>query len=415
MKSVSTNQVIIGAVICLLLGAILFGIFSAKPVNWKESYSRMDKRPFGTFLTYEGMGDLFRDSMPREINHGILTQLAFEDFEQTNYLFLNDELSFSEYEVEELFRFAAAGNQVLLAAEELPYFLMDSMKLILVQPRLSNEEKLDSTDLQFLSGPLANRSFRYPLRHSRDYFVIDGEQEWAQHPAVPLVQRADSQVVALRIPFGSGSFYLASTPLLFTNYYLLHPENHAYVSGLLTLLPRENELWWDERYKMERLRRDKRGDRDDDNDSGGLWTYLWEQEALRWALLLAAVSMLLYGIFEAKRTQRIIPVVEPLPNTTLDFTETVGQLYFQSRDHKAVVSKKIKILLGYIHTRYYLKTDHFSVDFIETLAGKSGLEEKKLWQLFRQINSFKQQTELSDEDLLSLHQKIEHFYREGAR
>ena len=70
----------------------------------------------------------------------------------------------------------------------------------------------------------------------------------------------------------------------------------------------------------------------DGESSDSAWSYIMKQESLRWGFWVLIISLLLYAIFEAKRTQRIIPVVKPLPNTTLDFTNTVGRLYFQQAD-----------------------------------------------------------------------------------
>ena len=46
-------------------------------------------------------------------------------------------------------------------------------------------------------------------------------------------------------------------------------------------------------------------------------------------------------IFNAKRRQRVVPIINPLPNTTLDFTKTIGNLYYQEGNHQNIVDKKI--------------------------------------------------------------------------
>ena len=139
-----------------------------------------------------------------------------------------------------------------------------------------------------------------------------------------------------------------------------------------------------------------------------------EREALSWAFWLVLGSILLFGMFELKRTQRTIPVIPPLPNTTLDFTETVGRLYFESRDHQAVAAKKIKLFLGFIRTHYYLKTHEFSQEFIETLASKSGVSEEDVRILCQKTSSIKNKEYLSEEELLEINARIEHFYHQTS-
>ena len=47
---------------------------------------------------------------------------------------------------------------------------------------------------------------------------------------------------------------------------------------------------------------------------------------LLWAFWLGIVGLLLFIFFNVKRKQRIINVVKPNVNTTVNFTETVGRL-----------------------------------------------------------------------------------------
>ncbi|MBL0018352.1 MAG: hypothetical protein IPP17_18390 [Bacteroidetes bacterium] len=133
----------------------------------------------------------------------------------------------------------------------------------------------------------------------------------------------------IRIDMGEGSFYLHSVPLMFTNYFMVDPVNNQYISKALSFLPVQDVIW-DEYFKPGKVKTD--------SPVG----HLLEQPALRWAWILALAGVLLFMVFESKRKQRIIPVIEPLNNTTLEFTKTVGILYFAHGDHKDISEKKIK-------------------------------------------------------------------------
>lgn len=45
-----------------------------------------------------------------------------------------------------------------------------------------------------------------------------------------------------------------------------------------------------------------------------------------------------------KRKQRIIPVIRPLENSSIDFARTVGGLYYEYKDYYDLITKKIELL-----------------------------------------------------------------------
>ena len=49
--------------------------------------------------------------------------------------------------------------------------------------------------------------------------------------------------------------------------------------------------------------------------------------------------VLLFIIFHAKRKQRIVPVIEPLQNSSAEFVKTIGNLYLQEGNFKDMANK----------------------------------------------------------------------------
>ena len=138
--------------------------------------------------------------------------------------------------------------------------------------------------------------------------------------------------------------------------------------------------------------------------------YVLKQPALRWAWYLALISLLIFMLFNAKRKQRIIKIITPLTNTTVDFTKTIGNLYFETKDHNNIVDKKITYFLERIRRVYYLDTQLLDDKFINSLAlktGKNKTETKKLIDLIIQLRA---KQICSEDDLLGLNKAIESFY-----
>ena len=92
-------------------------------------------------------------------------------------------------------------------------------------------------------------------------------------------------------------------------------------------------------------------------------------------MLIALLSIILFIFFNAKRRQRIIPIIEPLVNSTVDFTKTIGNLYFQQNNNADLINKKIIKPLEKIKidkkNKILSKAEATKVDFFTLVRGES--------------------------------------------
>jgi hypothetical protein len=168
------------------------------------------------------------------------------------------------------------------------------------------------------------------------------------------------------------------------------------VSATLSCLP-DSDIRWTEFYHLGR------------REAKTPLRFVLTNEPLAWAYYIVIGSVLLFMLFEAKRRQRIIPVIKPPANTSLEFVSTIGNLYYQGGDHKNMAEKKINFLLEQIRTRYLLKTTQFNDEFIGALAAKSGHSKEQVETLFRAISFITSSTMISAGQLVDLNHKIEVF------
>jgi hypothetical protein len=183
---------------------------------------------------------------------------------------------------------------------------------------------------------------------------------------------------------------------VYTNYNMLAGRNIAYIERTLSYLPVQ-PVYWDEFYKG------------NIRDLQTPFRFLVVTPPLRWSLYLALVALLLFMAFEAKRRQRIIPVIKPLANTTLEFTQTIGRLYYQHRDHKNIAEKKITYFLDHLRSQYYVQTGEFNDDLYARLHAKTGRTLAEITALFGLVASIRQQEVVTEAQLLGLHRSIEKF------
>lgn len=392
--------------IFLLAGAVLLIILvewlTPKPINWTPTFSRQDKIPFGSHVVYEMLPELFPGKAVRINNRTLYENQQNGTLPNGNYVFVNDQFRIGEEDAHVLLDFVHRGNHAFIAAQyfdelledtlgfrtESVFFTSDSVGLKLTHPQLKTDDFYSYRKINLFYA------FAKPDSVKQATFEVLG------------VSNLKSRPNFIRIPFGKGYFYLNSVPLAYTNYNMLAEDNARYISGTLSYLPVQN-VYWDEHYKAF-------GRSNGADSSQTPLRFFLSQPPLRWGLYLTLGALLLFMLFEAKRKQRIIPIVQPLANTTVEFTETVGRLYYQYKDHKNIAEKKITYFLAHLRTQYYVKTTEFDEPLYTRLAEKTGVEKSEIVPLFQLIERIRRQSAITEPDLLTLNEKIESFLKKSA-
>ncbi|GAA4416962.1 hypothetical protein GCM10023187_48950 [Nibrella viscosa] len=378
-----------------VIGYTLFEYYRPKPIDWKESYMNKDKIPFGTRALYELLPDIMQQRLVTSLRIPIYNHLSKRTVSiPGNYIFVCRGFAASQSDIRLLLRYVNQGSDVFISA----YYFPDSLANVL---GFRTEEKapklVDTALVNNFTNPALRKPGGYIFRHDdgRNYLALT-------RPAgiTVLGRNARREPVFIQIRHGQGHFYIHNLPLAFTNYYVLNPATSEYAFKALSYLP-PRPTYWDEFMKQGRF----------DEDQESVFRFIFTQPALIWAYYLVLFGLLLYAIFAGKRTQRIIPVVEPPRNTSLEFVQTIGRLYFHQGDHDNLARKKIQYFLAYVREQFGLNTTVLDKSFAETLARKSGVPDEDVTALVRRIDAARRSTLLSEYELLSLNQQIESFYQ----
>lgn len=378
--------------IALLLGlglAFAAQVLTPEPVDWRMSFSRTEKIPFGSLVLFEVLPQLFPSRKLTVAPLPIYNTLTRGDSMRANYVFISEVFAPDEYDTRALLRFVAAGNSAFVAANIFGGLLADTLKL--------------KTDTHFMWQDSLGLNFNHAqLRSPRDYYYARQTVNYCfssfDTARTTLLGRDDrSGANFLRMRFGQGEFLLHAFPFAFTNYYMLFQDHHEYAARALSCLP-VRDTFWDEYYKpgKSQIRTPLR--------------YVLSQEPLRWAYYLSLAGVLLFIFFQGKRRQRVIPWRAPKTNTSLEFVETVGRLYFQTGDHKKMAHKKIAYFLEYLRSRFYLNTTGLDDELARRVAEKSGVAVAEVRALFEQMKNLQAQHRLSQAELLALNRALENFY-----
>ncbi|MCG1036798.1 hypothetical protein [Polaribacter sargassicola] len=387
---------------------LLFLLISCNKTNWEENFKEKEKSPFGNYIIYNEASQLLENNnitlLKENIYDYLILHSVVDSLETKNYVSIKH--SGYKYPVEvvpELLNFVAKGNNVFLAFNSFKDSLKSSLNfttnnLDKHKNSINELKKLKGT-LSFKNSTFSKTSFYFDKNLRRNYFL----QYDKKTTTVLGTIKVDGESVPnfIKINHGKGAFYLNLHPVAFTNYNLLNGKEE-YAANAFSYLPNKVYTLWDPQIKSSKYA-DKK---EDDNN---IFKFFLEHATLKWFLFVSLIGLLLFMLFNARRKQRAIPVIEPLKNSTVAFTQTIANLYLKEEDHKNLADKKIAYFLEKVRTKYLLNTSNLNNDFIEKLASKSGNDLQKTKYLVNTIITLSNKTECSKEQLIVLYKMIENF------
>jgi hypothetical protein len=387
----------IALLIVLLVAIIYFDVTKPKPINWNPTYEINDKIPLGLYVFDKEVESIFRENKIEKIN---ITPYEFfyykynEDTLIRNYNIKGTFLSISEYSdiddqsIAEICNFVSHGNSAFISSKIMPNSLLDSLKL-----KMNSEIKIKDTVLNWIANKnLGNMKFKFSANVNDNYFSkID-----TLNTTVLGYQQGDStRINFIKVPWINGNFYLHTQPAAFTNYYLLKDKHSDYAQKVLSYIP-EGTIFWHLK-----------------NQTGAMISnsplrFIFSNPALSWAWYIAIIGMIFFMIFNARRKQRVVPIIEPLRNSTIDFTKTIGNLYYQEGNHDDIINKKIIYFLEKIRNEYLIDTSNLNDDFVKKFQLKSGKNKSDIQKIVFLINNYLKSPHTSiEEDLVQINKAIE--------
>lgn len=396
------SKIILGIFGFVLLTIIISEVVRPRPIDWRPSYTSDDKIPFGCFVLYQEMATLFPDSEITKVEESVYEVLVGKDTTlASNYLIINDHLELDKQETNQMLDYVKRGNSVFISATSLSYILADTLNIGIQSDYTLRE---DTVRVKLTHHKFHEDVFSYSRGIYPTYFTkvdtanttILGNLEYDKRN--PLGQKIGVKVSRanfIRTTFGKGAFYFSTLPQAYANYYILG-GNQDYVSNTFSYL-NDDALYWDNYKKSGRVIIDSP------------MRFVLNQTALKWTYYLTIIGLVLFVIFRAKREQRIIEIVPANENSSIEFTRTVGSLYFQTKDYSDLVRKKMQYFLAYLRNRYYLDTSNFSERTTQQLASKSGKSPGEVKQLMDYLVYLRGKSVHSEQDIINLNKKITAF------
>lgn len=375
---------------------LIIKMVSPREIDWTITYYHQDKNPHGTYALNELMGELFPG---KKIHRGNLTIYEWYDSVSAPVNFINFSTTFNpgKEDVDALLKNVEQGGTAFIAAQYFNGTFADTLNLGTSDYFFDTSfadlfNRNDSSYLLFTNPnlPVLEESV-FPRKNIHNYF---SSFDSARTQVVAINDL--NLPVTLKIAWGKGNLYINSTPLVFTNVYLLQGSNYQFIERSLSHLP-VADTYWTEFYHLGRM------------EAGTPLRFILSNEPLAWAYYVAIIALLLFIVFEIKRTQRVIPVIKPLANSTLEFVRTIGNLYYQSADHKNIAEKRIAFFLDQLRSKHNINTHQPTDDLVNTISRKTDNGRQTVKALFQLIQTVQSKSVITTDELKELSKKIDSF------
>lgn len=368
-----------------------------KPIIWTPTYSSKDKIPFGTYIAYNELAQLFPEKNKKRIEQSISSYLSSNNRTGSDVFFIiNQNSTLSETDTEYLLDFVEQGNDAFIVSTFIPTPILDSLHLKTESSYYILNKDFSNVELSLVNPSFSNPRYKFEKVDQYAYFseidsvnsVILGQYHMGTETKTNFIKQK----------YGEGYFYIQLFPEAYSNYFMLKDKNYMYVVNSLNYI-NKNTILWEENNKSIHTPPD------------GILMYIFNNPPLHWAWVILLCSFVLYSLFFGKRTQRIIPIIKPLKNTTVEFTQTIGNLYYNNKEHKDIINKKIKYFLYYVKEHYFMNIEKINTEFSDLLHLKSGVPKEITDKIVSLIQKNQNSDISTEEDLKLINRTIDLFYK----
>ncbi len=391
------DKIIIGLML-LFLFLIVVSESSQQRINWYPSFAVTHKIPFGSYVAYHEAKQLFGDQL-QKVNISAYVFLDKHPDTKGTFVLYNSEVVLGKTALHSLLNWVKKGNNLLIASQKFDDELLDSLELR--RGYYFNHEfdkklvlTLDHPNLKPKDSIIFDKLYSAPVLRIKDSVAPENFKKLGHFVDNDTLQNINF----IDVTYGKGHVMLHSFPYVFTNYFVLKSNNWAYYTGLLSYINLKRPVYWTTNVQ-------------NGATAQGIFKYIIENPGFLWAYRLLFAGLLLYILFEGKRKQRAIPVVQPPKNETLAFTKTIADMYIENKEHKQIALLHIKHFMDYVRHRLHLDIRQNSTKLKQQIAQKTKSDLIDVERLFDLIEGVQNQQNIKPETVLELEKQIEKIKR----
>ncbi|MFP3591522.1 hypothetical protein [Chryseobacterium sp. SIMBA_038] len=315
--------------------------------DWRKNFDTNEKSPFGLFIFDHEAKDLFKNKL-KKIDQTPYDYYNTHKKESHNILVVETDVDTESWN--KILDQVSKGSDAMLIVSQIPKEVSDSIGYYDSEISFADENVLKLTDKKYQNDFI--KLDKFPS--GRGFSYIKPQVEVL---GKTVEKNNSNQANFIKIKFGKGNIYVHCEPLFMTNYYLLKSGNIKYAQDVFSYLDDKETIWFVEsNAKVSRF----------------FMRFILSNPALKYAWWVLLGGLVLFVFFNAKRKQRIVPVIEPLKNTSVDFVKSIGNLYLQEGDFHDMMAKKAQYFLNKVRLDFLIDTQNLDEEFAKKLQLKTG-------------------------------------------
>ncbi|AZA81904.1 hypothetical protein C1637_04855 [Chryseobacterium lactis] len=337
------------AVIFIIVMVILalLEVNKKETTDWRKNFDINEKSPFGLYVFSHEAKDLFKNKLKK------VDQVPYEYYNQFkkephNIIVIENDIDKESWK--KILDQVSKGSDAMLMVSRMPKDISDSIGYYDSEISFEDENVLKLTDNKYQNDFI--KLDKFPS--GRGFSFIKPNVEIL---GKTVEKKNSDQANFIKVKFGKGTIYAHSEPLFLTNYYLLKPGSIKYAQDVFSYLPDRETLWFV---------------KSNSKTSRFFMRFVLANPALKYAWWIFLGGLVLFIFFNAKRKQRIVAVIEPLRNTSLDFVKSIGNLYLQEGDFHDMMAKKAQYFLNKVRIDLLIDTKELDTEFAKKLQLKTG-------------------------------------------
>ncbi len=332
--------------VIVMIILVLFEANKTERTDWRKNFDINQKSPFGLFVFNNEVNTLFKNKI-KKISE---TPYNYYQADKKPHNILVIEENIDKESWHKILDQVSDGSDAMLIVSEMPKEISDSIGYYDSQISFEDENVLKLTDKTFINDFIHLDKFPSGRGFT---FIKPGVEVLGK----TVEKNNTDQANFIKIKFGKGKIYVHCEPLFITNYYLLKRGNARYAQDVFSYLDDRETIWFVE---------------NDAKVSQFFLRFILSKPALKYAWWVLLGGLVLFIFFNAKRKQRIVPIIEPLKNTSVDFVKSIGNLYLQEGDFHDMMAKKAQYFLNKVRMDLLIDTQHLDTEFAKKLHLKTG-------------------------------------------
>jgi len=390
--------VILCGILAILLIALFYSTFERKAVadvNWTVDYSYESQAPHGSWLFYKTLEEVYGQDRMIKLDKENYIPKSEEDIRK-GYIFISSYATFELAKVNDLFSFVSEGNDAVLILADHgyyldtllePYYNYYSLEDSIVT--LSKVQDTTTYELSYYYSTFDSTVLTY-------HYAIDSIDKNDSIDIEVLSYMNDTIPVFIKLPYGAGQFYIHTLPDAFSNIGMKQGGMNDYVLDVMPKLDIDTLYLDHDRYNA--------------NYGTGQspLQFVMSQPPLRWAYYLIAFGLILFVVSRGRRRQRVIPTLVPNENTSLEYIETLSELYRSQYQHHKL-AKHLKVVFHqWIKKKYFISAN--DPQYVVKIAQKSKVSEGEIERIIHRLNRALDNRRFDDRQLTNLYEDLDQFY-----